>query len=96
MHPIGEFFFYCYRARKTDLNISLSVRQAALTFCLRFSVPSIILTELLGNTCLLVIGAFRSTLFVSVFRGSLLVIDLFRAVFFEDFSDLSYYCLLQE
>ena len=63
---------------------------------LRFSVPSIILTDLLGNTCLLVIGAFRSTLLVSVFQGSLLVIALFRAVFFEDFSDFSYYCLLEE
>ena len=49
--------------------------------------------DLLGNTCLLVIGAFWSTLFVSVFQGSLLVIALFRTVsgndrlvFFEAFS----------
>ena len=40
-------------------------------------VPLIILADLLGNTCLLVIGAFRSTLFVSVFQGSLLVMTLF-------------------
>ena len=52
--------------------------------------------DLFGNTCLLVIGAFRSTLFVSVFQGSLLVIALFhtvsgndRLVFFEGFYDLS-------
>ena len=49
---------------------------------------------------LLVIDAFRSILFVSVFRGSLLMIrpvsDNNRLVFFEDFSDLSYFCLLQE
>ena len=44
-----------------------------------------------------------STLFVSVFQGSLLVIVLFRIVlgsdrlfFFEAFHDLSYSCLLQE
>ena len=47
---------------------------------LGFSVPSIILADLLGNKCLLVIGAFRSTLFVSAFQGSLLVIALFRAI----------------
>ena len=47
---------------------------------LGFSVPSIILADLLGNKCLLVIGAFRSTLFVSVFQGSLLVTALFRAI----------------
>ena len=29
----------------------------------------IILADLLGNTCLLVISAFRSTLFVSAFQG---------------------------
>ena len=45
-----------------------------------FSVPSIILEDLSGNKCLLVFGAFRSTLFVSVFQGSLLVIALFRAI----------------
>ena len=65
-----------------------------------FSVPSIIVADLLGNTSLLVIGAFRSTLFVSVFQGSLLVTALYREiidwVFFEDFSDLSYSCLLRE
>ena len=67
-----------------------------------FLVPSINLADLLGNTCLLVIGAFRSTWFVSVFQGSLLVITLFRTVsgndrvFFEAFYDLSYSCLLQE
>ena len=44
-----------------------------------------------------------STLFVSVFQGSLLVIVLFRIVlgsdrlfFFDAFYDLSYSCLLQE
>ena len=70
---------------------------------LGISVLSIILANLLGNTCLLVIGAFRSTLFVSVFQGSLLVIALFRTVsgldrlvFFEAFYDLSYSCLLQK
>ena len=68
---------------------------------LGFSVPSIIVADLLGNTSLLVIGAFRSTLLlVSVFQGSLLVTALHREiidwVFFEDFSDLSYSCLLQE
>ena len=47
---------------------------------LDFFVLSIILADLLGNTCLLVIGAFRSTLFVSVFQGSLLVIALFWAI----------------
>ena len=68
-----------------------------------FSVSSIILADLLGNTCLFVIGAFRSTLFVSVFQGSLLVIAVFRTVsgndrlaFFEAFYDLSYSCLLQK
>ena len=67
------------------------------------SVPSIILANLLGNTCLLVIGAFRSTLFVSVFQGSPLVIALFHTVsgldqlvFVEAFYDLSYFCLLQK
>ena len=33
-----------------------------------------------GNTCLLVICAFRSTLFVSVFQSSLLVIALFQTI----------------
>ena len=63
-------------------------------------VPLIILADLLGNTCLLVIGAFRSTLFVSVFQG---LFSCDRPVsgnsplnFFEVFSDLSYFCLLQE
>ena len=42
--------------------------------------PSIILADLLRNKCLLVIDAFPSTLFVSVFQGSLLVIALFRIV----------------
>ena len=67
------------------------------------SVSSIILADLLGNTCLLVIGAFRSSLFLSAFQGSLLVIALFRTVsgndrlvFFEAFYDLSYPYLLQE
>ena len=61
------------------------------------------LLDLLGNTCLLVIGAFRSTMFVSVFQGSLLVIALYRTVSgndrlvnFEAFYDLSYSCLLQK
>ena len=51
--------------------------------------PTIILADLLG-TCLLVIGAFSSTFFVSMFQGS------YRSVFFEDFSDRSYSCLSQE
>ena len=58
-------------------------------------VPLIILADLLGNTCLLVIGAFRSTLFVSVFQG---LFSCDRPVsgnsplnFFEVFSDLSYF-----
>ena len=38
-----------------------------------FCVPSIIF----GNTCFIVTGAFRSTLFVFVFQGSSLVIDFF-------------------
>ena len=66
-------------------------------------MPSIFLVDLLGNPCLLVIGAFRSTSFVSEFQGSPLVIALFRIVsgndrlvFFEAFYDLSYPCLLQE
>ena len=70
---------------------------------LGFSVPSIILADLLGNTCLLVIGVFRSTWFVSVFQGLLIVIALFRTVsgndwlvLFAAFYDLSYSCLLQE
>ena len=57
-----------------------AARFANFEGILGFSVPSIILADLLGNTCLLVIGAFRSTLFVSVFQGSLLVIALFRAM----------------
>ena len=80
-----------------------AARFAYFEGILGFSVPSIILVDLLGNTCLLVIGAFRSTLFLSVFQGSLLVIALFRTVsgndrlvFFEAFYDLSYSCLLQE
>ena len=56
-----------------------------LNSILGFYVPSIILTDLLGNTCLLVIDAFRSTLFISVFKGSLHVIALFRAII-EQFS----------
>ena len=46
-------------------------------------VPSVILSDLLRSTCLLVIGAFRSTVFVPVFQGScdsLLVIALFWAI----------------
>ena len=61
------------------------------------------LSEPLENTCLLVIGAFRSTLFVSVFQGSLLMIALFHTVsgldqlvFIEAFYDLFYSCLLQK
>ena len=51
------------------------------------------LADLLGNTSLFVIGAFRSTLFVSVFGGSLLSGNN-QLVFFKDFSDHSYSCLL--
>ena len=54
-----------------------AARFANFEGILGFSVPSVILADLLGNACLLVIaGAFRSTLFVSVFQGSLLVITL--------------------
>ena len=80
-----------------------AARFANFEGILGLSVPSIILADLLGNKCLLVIDAFPSTLFVSVFQGSLLVIALFRIVsgsdrlvFFEAFYDLSYSCLLQE
>ena len=52
-----------------------------------FSVPSIILADLLGNTRLLkghglwfVIGGFRSVLFVSCFEVRCFVIVLFRAI----------------
>ena len=52
-----------------------------------FSVSSIILADLLGNTCLLkghglwfVIGEFRSVLFVSCFKVRCFVIVLFRAI----------------
>ena len=79
------------------------MRFANFEGILGFSVPSIILVDLLGNTCLLVRGACRCTLFVSVFQGSLLVIALFRVVsslgrpvFFEAMYDLSYSCLLQK
>ena len=41
---------------------------------LRVSLPSIILTDLLGNRMCFVIGGFRSFLCVSVFQCSLLVI----------------------
>ena len=90
-NKIKEFYIYS------------QIRFANFEGILGFSVPSIILADLLGNTCLLVIGAFRSTLFVSVFQGSLLAIGLYRTVsgndrlvFFEAFYDLSYSCLLQE
>ena len=57
-----------------------AARFANFEGILGLSVPSIILADLLGNKCLLVIDAFPSTLFVSVFQGSLLVIALFRIV----------------
>ena len=57
-----------------------AARFANFEGSLGFSVLSIILADLLGNACLLVIGAFWSTLFVSVFQGSLLIITLFRAM----------------
>ena len=68
-------------------------------FCkLQRNYGFIILADLLGNTSLLVIGAFRSTLFVSVFQGSLAcdrpVSGNNQLVFLEDFSDHSYSCLL--
>ena len=47
---------------------------------LGFSVPSIILADVLGKKCLVVIGAFRSTLFVSVFQGSPLVIAFLSSI----------------
>ena len=56
-----------------------AVRFANFEGILGFSVSPIIVADLLGYTCLFVIGAFRSTLFVSVFQGSFLVIALFRA-----------------
>ena len=59
--------------------IALRVLQTSKEFS-GLSVPSIILADILGNKCLLVIDAFPSTLFVSLFQGSLLVIALFRIV----------------
>ena len=44
-----------------------AVRLANFEGILGFSVASIIVADLVGNICLLLIGAFRSTLFVSVF-----------------------------
>ena len=64
-----------------------AARFANFEGILGFSVPSVILADLLGNACLLVIGAFRSTLFVSMFQGSLLVITLLlRTVNFRQWS----------
>ena len=57
--------------------IALRVLQTSKEF---WVFPSIILADLLGNTCLLVIGVFSSTLFVSVFQGSLLWTTLFRTI----------------
>ena len=88
------FFFFYY---SPPFLAKFVASRCAFWFC---SVNDV---DLLGDTCLLVIGAFRSTSFVSVFRGPLLVIALFRIVsgndrlvFFEAFHDLSYSCLLQE
>ena len=47
---------------------------------LAFSVLLIILADLLGKKCLLVIGVFQSTLFVSVFQGPLLLTELSQAM----------------
>ena len=55
--------------------------------------PSIILADLLGHICLLVIGAFWSTLVVSVLQGSLLLIALFRAII-DQFSSKIFLILL--
>ena len=67
----------------------------------RFSVLSIILANLLENTCLLVIGAFRSTLFFSMTVSRFAACDRpvsgnDQLVSFKAFYDLSYSCLLQE
>ena len=97
---LGGFFFTIF----LKFIAKFVVSRCAFCKLRRNFVPSIILVDLLGNTCLFVIGAFRSTfkLFVSVFQGSLPVIALFRTVsgndrlvFFEAFYDLSYSCLLQ-
>ena len=61
-------------------SITYAARFANFEGILSFSILSIIVADLLGNTCLLVIGAFRYNLFVSVFHGSLLVITLFWAI----------------
>ena len=83
-------------------NLWLNLLYCAARFAnfegiLGFSILSIILADLLGNTCLLVIGAFWCTLFVSVLQGSLLVMVLFRTLsgndrlsFFEAFYDRSF------
>ena len=55
--------------------------------------PSIILADLLGHICLLVIGAFWSTLVVSVLQGSVLLIALFRAII-DQFSSKIFLILL--
>ena len=67
-------------ARARPSSLYRAARFANFEGILGFCVPSIILADLLGKTCLLVIVAFRSTLFVSVFQGSLVVIALFRTL----------------
>ena len=81
------------------LHVLQTSKPKEILLPLGFSVPSVILADLLGNLSLLVIGAFRSALFVSVsrfvacdrpFSGSI------RLVFFDDYSNVSFCCLLQE
>ena len=84
----GVFIFWEYTKKTLQPNsLYRAARFANFEGVLGFSVP---LADLLGNTCLLVIGAFSSTFFVSMFQGS------YRSVFFEDFSDLFYSCISQE
>ena len=76
-HPVSAS---CTESRLWPNSLHRAARFANFEGILGFYIFSIILADLLGNTCLLVIGVFRSTLFVSVCQGSLLVIALFRAM----------------
>ena len=58
---------------------------------LGFSIPSIILANLLADTCLLVIGAFRSTLFLFLWWP---YFGQKSTSFLRRFSELSHSCLL--
>ena len=58
---------------------------------LGFSIPSIIWANLLADTCLLVIGAFRSTLFLFLWWPCF---GQWSTSFLRRFSELSHSCLL--